>query len=347
MVSDSSAPAGVAPLAARSERFTVTSFQPTLAGGSCGRKWTPSAIVSWVITNPSSTATSSSRPRASGAVAIRRRRAITSDSRIRLCSRRASSSCNGVQEPVDEAALALVVKAGGARDIFRNNRRNRNMGPGDQLVGPGAEARAHRPVEPLQGPALGETVADQLVDLGAPGVHAGNNVVEKVALRIVIAIVLDRRSEAMVVELLQQPGQGRALHLLLVKRLDGGEARRRTRTGTGTGTGLGHAAGAVASASAARKGSSAAATSAPASHGAKWPASGRRSIERSSTSSSRPSSWSDSSAASFIPQMTNVGTFTLGNARNSQSGMGTVTPGGGTITRDPRYQLSIALHAPG
>ena len=53
MVSDSSAPAGVAPLAARSDRLTATSFQPTLAGGSAGRKWTPSAMLSWVMTRPS------------------------------------------------------------------------------------------------------------------------------------------------------------------------------------------------------------------------------------------------------------------------------------------------------
>ena len=55
IVSDSSAPAGVAPFAARSERFTATSFQPTLAGGSVGRKCTPSAMLSWVTTRPSST----------------------------------------------------------------------------------------------------------------------------------------------------------------------------------------------------------------------------------------------------------------------------------------------------
>ena len=68
---------------------------------------------------------------------------------------------------------------------------------------------------------------------------------------------------------------------------------------------------------------------------------------RSSTSLSSPSSWIGSSAASFIPQMTSVGTFTVGKARSSQSGRGTVTPGGGTTTREPRYQLSIALNAPG
>ena len=42
----------------------------------------PRQCVSWVMTSPSSSATSSSSPRASGAVAIRRSRSMTSDSRI-------------------------------------------------------------------------------------------------------------------------------------------------------------------------------------------------------------------------------------------------------------------------
>ena len=41
---------------------------------------------------------------------------------------------------------------------------------------------------------------------------------------------------------------------------------------------------------------------------------------------------SGSKAVSFIPQMTRVGTCTLGKARSSQSGSGTVSPGGGTTT---------------
>src|SRR5206468_10412820 len=53
------------------------------------------------------------------------------------------------------------------------------------------------------------------------------------------------------------------------------------------------------------------------------------------------------SAASFIPQITSVGTFTLGNACSSHCGRGTVTPGGGTTTFAARYQLSIAVNAPG
>ena len=56
IVRDSKAPRGVAPLAARSERFTATSFQPTSPADRSGRKWMPSAMLSWVRTRPSSTA---------------------------------------------------------------------------------------------------------------------------------------------------------------------------------------------------------------------------------------------------------------------------------------------------
>src|SRR5689334_14595027 len=97
--------------------------------------------------------------------------------------------------------------------------------------------------------------------------------------------VLDRRPEAVIVEFLEQPRDRRPFHVVLVERLDGGEPRG----GTGKRAGLGHCAGALAAACAARKGPSAAATSLPASHGAKWPALVRRTIVRSSTSLSRPS----------------------------------------------------------
>src|SRR5215471_14098139 len=109
---------------------------------------------------------------------------------------------------------------------------------------------------------------------------------------MMIGLVLDGRPKTVIVKFLQQARRRRTLHLLLVERLHGGEARGGTRTGSS----LGHLAGAVAAAWPARKGSSAAATSSPASHGAKCPASGRRTTVRSSTSSSSPSSWSGSSA---------------------------------------------------
>ena len=48
-----------------------------------------------------------------------------------------------------------------------------------------------------------------------------------------ILLVLDRRAEPVVVEFLEQAGQRRAFHVLLVQRLDGGEPGGGTRTGAG------------------------------------------------------------------------------------------------------------------
>src|SRR3954469_10918521 len=192
----------------------------------------PSAMLSWVITSPSSTATSSSRPRASGAVAMRLRRAITSASRI---SFRAGWPCvlgDRVEQPVDEAAFAFVVKGVGDVDIFGDDRTDRDVGPRDQLISAGAKDRAHRPVEPLEAPALREPRADQRVDLLPARVGAADDVVEEVALGIVIMFVLDHCAEPMVVKFLEKTSNRRALHVMLVERLDGGEARGGTRSGT-------------------------------------------------------------------------------------------------------------------
>ena len=55
-----------------------------------------------------------------------------------------------VQQAVHEAALALVVKGVGDVDIFGDDRADRHVGAGEQLIGAGAKDRAHRPVEPLE-----------------------------------------------------------------------------------------------------------------------------------------------------------------------------------------------------
>src|SRR5687767_11831865 len=156
IVSDRTAAAGVAPLPARSDRFTATSFQPTLPAGSPGRKCTPSAMLSWVITSPSNSAASSASPRAAGSVANRRSRSIASASFIASQSPGGGGPRflgDGVEQAVDEAALALVVKGVGDVDIFRDHRADRHVVAGDQLVRAGAEDRAHRPVEPFDAPA--------------------------------------------------------------------------------------------------------------------------------------------------------------------------------------------------
>src|SRR2546423_956086 len=60
---------------------------------------------------------------------------------------------DGVEQPVGEAALALVVEGVGDIDVFRDHRPNRHILAREQFVGPGAEDRAHRPVEPFERPA--------------------------------------------------------------------------------------------------------------------------------------------------------------------------------------------------
>src|SRR5512145_2449721 len=139
-------------------------------------------MLSCVRTRPSSKATSSSRPRASGAVAIRLKRALTSRSRISGTRSGPHLLGDGVEQAVDEAALALVVEGVGDVDIFANHARGRDVGARDQLIGAGAKDRAHRAVEPFERPPFGKAVGDQLVDLLVAAVGAGDDVVEKVAL---------------------------------------------------------------------------------------------------------------------------------------------------------------------
>src|SRR6185312_3187171 len=101
-----------------------------------------------------------------------------------------------------------------------------------------------------------QAVSDQRIDLPATRIGAHHDIVEKLPLGLVIGLVLDCRPKAMIVKFLEEAGEGSALHLLLVKRLNGREARGGTRTGAG----LGHCAAALAAACPARKGRSAAAT---------------------------------------------------------------------------------------
>ena len=128
-----------------------------------------------------------------------------------------------IEQAVGEALLALVVEGVGDIEIFVDDGRHRHVGPGDQLIGPGEQQRAHRPVEPLEAPALAEPGGDQRIELGAAGVDAADDVVEEALLGLGIGGVLDRRSEPVLVELVEQAGQRRAFHLHLVERLDGGE----------------------------------------------------------------------------------------------------------------------------
>src|SRR5687768_4816682 len=70
-----------------------------------------------------------------------------------------------VEQAVDEADLALVVEGLGDVDIFRDDAAHRHVDAGEQLVGAGAQYLAHRLVEPLERPVLGQLAGDQRVEL--------------------------------------------------------------------------------------------------------------------------------------------------------------------------------------
>ena len=55
------------------------------------------------------------------------------------------------------------------------------------------------------------------------GVGAAHHVVEEIDLGLGIFDAVDRRAEPVLVEFVEQGGDRRRLHLLLVERLDGGE----------------------------------------------------------------------------------------------------------------------------
>ena len=110
-------------------------------------------------------------------------------------------------------------------DILGDHRACRHVGARQQFVGTGAQDRLHRLVEPLERPAAGEPRGDRRVDLGAARVRALHDIVEEAGIGLGIFGVLDRRAEPVLMEFMEQRGNPGALHLMLVERLDGGEAR--------------------------------------------------------------------------------------------------------------------------
>ena len=101
-------------------------------------------------------------------------------------------------------------------DIFGDDGADGYVGPRDQFINPGAQDRAHRFVEPGEVPALGQLRGDGGVDLVEAGGGALHDIVEEIDLGLGIFRVLDRRAEPVLVEFVQQRGDGGALHVMLV-----------------------------------------------------------------------------------------------------------------------------------
>src|SRR3546814_11448746 len=81
---------------------------------------------------------------------------------------------------------------------------------------------------PLHRPAAGEPSADRGVDLVGPRQRALHDIVEERHIRVGIFGVLDDRADAVLVEFVDERRDRRALHLVLIARLPGGEADRKS-----------------------------------------------------------------------------------------------------------------------
>src|SRR6187551_1573957 len=131
---------------------------------------------------------------------------------------------HGVEHAVDDPRVALLEERVGDVEVFADDRAGRDVGPGDQLVGAGAQDLQHGLVEPLEPPVAGQPRGELGVDLFLAGDDAADHVVEELDLGAHVLLVLDLVAEAVLVELVEQPGERGALHLPLVQRLDRGEA---------------------------------------------------------------------------------------------------------------------------
>src|SRR6476660_9396000 len=208
----STKPAGVAPLAARSERFTRSALRASVSGGSSGRKCTPSTMASVVTTMSSpdgfNAAASSSRLKAPGLVAIGRKyRAISESSPAvdgALATRElvgAKLSRDLVEHGVHHAGLILFDKGVRDVDIFGHDHTARHILAMLQLIRTRAQHRAQDRVDPLQRPPLRQRVIDQRIEFSLVAHHAGHHVTEERCLGGEIFVALDLTAEPVALEL--------------------------------------------------------------------------------------------------------------------------------------------------
>src|SRR3546814_10831866 len=120
--------------------------------------------------------------------------------------------------------LCSSVLSRGDVDIVTDDLARCHFDAVQKFIAPGPQNLVHRLVQPRKGPALGQPSLYQAIDLGPSLVHTGNDVVEEITLRIGIGNVLDCLAETMFVKFMQQDRERRALHILLIKRLNRGKA---------------------------------------------------------------------------------------------------------------------------
>src|ERR1700752_7859 len=106
-----------------------------------------------------------------------------------------------VEDGIDDLRLLLAEKRVRDIDIFGDDHARRHVAANEELVGAGAEDGAQDGIDAREPPALGELLVDQRVDAKLLAHHALDYGAEEFRLRLGVAVTLDRRAQAMGLEL--------------------------------------------------------------------------------------------------------------------------------------------------
>src|SRR6516165_7545170 len=235
-------PAGIAPLAARSDKFLRSALRATVSGGSSGRKCTPSTMASVFRTRSSRDglriAASSRRPNAPGSVASGLKyRAISASSPdgpapgaiisaacpLELIG--AELSRDLIEHRIHHARLIGFDKGVGDVDIFGDHYAARHVLATLQFVSTGAQHRAQDGIDPLQRPTSRQRLVDQGIEFRLIAHHARDDVAEEGGFRRQIFFPFDLAAEPVAFEFGENVVDARAGNVHLVERLHGGKPR--------------------------------------------------------------------------------------------------------------------------
>src|SRR3569623_298728 len=244
--SETRKPSGLAPLAARSDRFTRSAFCATALAGSSGKKWMPETMASVLstISVPGGglmKAASSVSPSAPGWVAMGPKyRAISLSSlegesadmgrtlphdlsgRELLAAQLAGEL---IEHGVDHAGLVALDEGGGNIGIFGNDGTSWHVAAVRPLIGAGAQGGAQHRLDALERPALLQRFVDLRVKHALLAHHTGDDVPKERRFRRQILRALDLAAEPVAFELGENVVEAGAGHVHLIQRLHRGEPR--------------------------------------------------------------------------------------------------------------------------
>src|SRR5882757_7919663 len=136
-----------------------------------------------------------------------------------------------VEYRVDHAGLFGFDKGVRDIDIFGDDDAARHVLAVLQFIGARPQHRAQNRVDPLQRPALRQSVIDQGIEFGLVAHHAGHDVAEERGFGRQILVALDLVAEPVAFELGEDVVDAGAADVHLVQRLHGGEPRRAAAVG--------------------------------------------------------------------------------------------------------------------